>query len=92
VEEFGSVVSFWIYDAVDISTYFDFFKTQADNDGQRINEILRGLIRNEQGEVAIEDGHVLPITLAVAALTAIGERLGKSVTKPSTQTTGNQPD
>lgn len=91
VEEYGTVVTFWIYDAVDINTYFDFFKTQNDKDGEQLNHIMRNLIKNEQGESVIEEGHVLPVNLAVAALTAIGERLGKSGTKPSTQATGNQP-
>jgi hypothetical protein len=92
VESYEGPVVFWIYDSVDIATYFDFFKSQADNDGDKINELVRKLIRNEQGDVCIEEGHVLPVDLAIASLTAINEHLGKSRTKPSTPATGNQPD
>lgn len=92
VEGYGQPVVFWIYDSVDIATYFDFFKSQADNDGEKLNELVRKLIRNQQGETCIEEGHVLPVDLAIASLTAINEHLGKSRTKLSTPTTGNQPD
>jgi hypothetical protein len=91
VASYGSVITFWIYDTVDINTYFDFFKSQNDKDGARLNELMRSLIRNEAGELAIPEGNILPIDLSIASLTAINERLGKSATKPSTQTTGEQP-
>lgn len=91
VEAYDGTVSFWIFDSVDIATYFDFFKSQAENDGEKINELVRKLIRNEQGEICIEEGHVLPVDLAVASLTAINERLGKSRTKSSIQPAGDQP-
>jgi len=90
VETYEEPISFWIYDNVDISTYFDFFKSQSDGDGEKIYELLRKLIRNEQGEVCIPNDHILPIDIAIASLTAINERLGKSKTKPSTPMTGTQ--
>jgi hypothetical protein len=92
VEAYDGVVSFWITDSVDINTYFDFFRTQSEQDGDKLNAIMRKLIKNEQGEQAIPDDHVLPIDLALASLTAINERLGKSRTKSSTQETGKQQD
>lgn len=91
VEAYDGPVSFWIYDSIDITTYFDFFKSQADGDGEKLNEMVRKLIRNEQGEICIQEGHVLPVDLAIASLTAINERLGKSKTKSSTQEVGTQP-
>lgn len=90
IESYGSTVTFWIYDSVDITTYFDFFKSQADNDGNKLNELMRKLIRNEKGEICIPEGHILPVDLAIASLTAINDKLGKSKTKLSTQETGNQ--
>ena len=91
IEAYGNEVSFWILDSVDINTYFDFFKSQSDNDGDKINVMLRKLIRDEEGTQAIADDHVLPIDLALASLTAINDCLGKSKTKPSTQEIGLQP-
>lgn len=91
VNKYGSEVTFWIMDSVDISTYFEFFKSQADSDGEKLNEIMRRLILDENGKKVIEDGHVLPVDLALASLTVIGEEMGKLRTKLSTQTTGEQP-
>jgi hypothetical protein len=90
VATYEEPISFWIYDNVDISTYFDFFKSQSDGDGDKIYEILRKLIKNEQGESCIPEDHILPVDLAIASLTAINQRLGKSRTKSSTQETGTQ--
>jgi hypothetical protein len=53
---------------------------------------MRELIRNEAGEPAIASDNILPVDLALASLTAINERLGKSRTKPSTQEAGKQPE
>ncbi len=89
-DSYGSEINFWIYDSIDITTYFDFFKSQADNDGAKLNDLMRKIILNEQGEICIPDDHILPVDIAVASLTAINERLGKSRTKPSTPETGNQ--
>lgn len=91
VETYGSPITFWIYDSIDINTYFDFFKSQADSDGAKLNELMRKLILNEQGEVCIPEDHILPVDISIASLTAINERLGKLRTKPSTQNNGNQP-
>jgi hypothetical protein len=88
METYGSEVSFWIMDSVDLSTYFDFYKSQADQDGDKLAEIMRKLIRNEAGEPAMAAGEILPVDLAIAALTEIGNQLGKSRTKPLDPTTG----
>jgi len=91
METYG-VVNFWLYDSVDINTYFNFFKSQSDQDGAQLNELLRNLILDEQGNKAILEGNVLPVDLAIAAITAINERLGKSKTKASIPESGNQQD
>jgi hypothetical protein len=92
VTNYNGEVSFWLYDSVDINTYFNFFKSQADQDGSQLNELLRNLILDEQGNKAILEGNVLPVDLAIAAITAINERLGKSKTKTSIPESGNQQD
>ena len=46
-----------------------------------LNDILRKLILNAEGKQVIEEGHMLPVDLALASLSKIGEQLGKSGTK-----------
>lgn len=91
VEEFGEPVKFWMMDYVDISTYFDFFKSQGEGNGEQLNQLLRSIILNAEGKPALEQDEALPINISVAALTKINETLGKSKTKPLTQKSGAQP-
>lgn len=88
VEAYDTEITFWIMDSLDLTTYFEFYKTQAEQDGEGLSEIMRKLIRNEAGELALAAGEMLPIDLTIAALTEIGNHLGKSRTKPSNPTTG----
>lgn len=91
LESYGETIKFWMYDYVDISTYFDFFKSQRETDGEQLNALLRKIILNAKGEPAIGEDEKLPVDISVAALTKINETLGKSRTKLSTQKTGTQP-
>jgi len=84
VETYGEAVTFWMNDFIDIISYFDFYKSQADNDGEKLNAILRKLIRNSEGKLVLGDEDALPVDLTVAALMKINEVLGKSKTKQST--------
>lgn len=90
LSNYDEPISFWIYDNVDINTYFDYFKSQSDGDGEKIYGILRKLIKDEQGQPCIPEDHILPVDLAIASLTAINQRLGKLRTRSSTQETGTQ--
>mgnify|MGYP003348340938 CR=1 FL=1 len=89
-EEFGDTVTFYMKDFVDINTYFEFFRSQSDDNG-KLSEILQKIILNEEGNPVLKEGDQLPVNLAVSALTKINETLGKSKTKPSMSETGNQP-
>ena len=91
VEEFGEPIKFWMFDYVDISTYFDFFKSQGEGNGEQLNQLLRSIILNAEGKPALDQDEALPINISVAALTKINETLGKSKTKPLTQSSGAQP-
>jgi hypothetical protein len=79
-------------DSLDINTYFDFYKSQSDRDGDKLNLMLRKLILNEHAKPCIPEDHILPVDIALAALGAINDHLGKSKTKPSTEIVGNQLD
>lgn len=89
-EEFGDSVVFYMKDYVDISTYFDFYRSQTDNPGG-LNSVLQKLVLNAEGQPVINDDEALPATLAIGALSKISEVLGKLKTKSLTSETGNQP-
>jgi hypothetical protein len=81
VTAYGEAITFYMMDFVKITTYFDFFRSQSENDGDRLNDILRKIILNAQGEPALKDDEILPIDICIAALTRINQTLGKSKTK-----------
>ena len=91
VENYGEAIKFWMLDYVDISTYFDFFRSQGQGQGEELNTLLRKIILNAEGQPSIGTDEALPIDISVAALTKINETLGKSKTKLSTQKSGAQP-
>lgn len=91
VESYGEAIKFWMLDYVDISTYFDFFRSQGEGQGEELNTLLRKIILNAEGQPAIGADEALPIDISVAALTKINETLGKSKTKSLTQNSGAQP-
>lgn len=91
VAEYGEPIRFWMMDYVDISTYFDFFRSQGEGNGEQLNQLLRSIILNAEGQPVLEADEALPINISVAALSKINETLGKSKTKPLTQNSGAQP-
>ena len=84
VKEYGDTITFWMYDHVDINTYFDFFKSQSTNNGTELNAIMRKIILNSEGKPSLAEDEILPVDIALSALTKINETLGKSRTKSST--------
>lgn len=90
VSQYGDSISFYIYDNVDISTYFDFYKVQQQQDGVKLQELMRKIILKDDGTPALAADEMLPMDLTLAALVKINENLGKSNTKSLTQATGNQ--
>lgn len=91
VAEYGEPVVFYMKDFVDISTYFDFFRSQADGNTQGLNLVLKKLILNKDGEMILKNDEALPVDVAVAALGRINENLGKSNPKSLTKDPGTQP-
>lgn len=91
IEAYGPVF-FYVYDKLDITTYFDFFKSQSEQNGNQLNAVLRKLILDENGKPSMSDEQLLPIDLTIAAISAINEQLGKSATKSLASTTGKLQD
>jgi hypothetical protein len=53
--------------------------------------MMKAMILDGNGNRVLGDDEDLPIDIAAAAINKIGEILGKSQSKASTQTTGDQP-
>ena len=90
IQEYGEAIDFWLYDTVDINTYFDFYRSQQEHNGEELNALLRRLILKQDGKTVLAEDEMLPVDISLAALMRINEFLGKSRTKSSTQTTGDQ--
>lgn len=88
VEKYGEPIMFWTYDVVGLSTYFEFFNARTEAQFDNLGKILKKLILLEDGKPALADNEDLPIDIAAAAINKIGEILGKSQSKASTQTVG----
>lgn len=91
VAEYGEPIVFYMKDFVDINTYFEFFRSQADGNTDGLNAVIKKLILNAEGKPVLKDEEALPVDLAIAALGKINENLGKSNTKPLMNEVGNQP-
>lgn len=86
----GEPISFCIIDEMDISTYFNFYRLQQNEDGNLLNELLRKLILKEDGSPALGPDQVFPVDITLAILVRINDFLGKSKPKTLTPTTGEQ--
>lgn len=88
VTKYGEPITFHTYDIVGLNTYFEFFNARTDGKYEQLDSIIKKLILDEKGKPALKDNEDLPIDIAAAAINKIGEILGKSQSKMSTQTVG----
>lgn len=92
VKEYGEPICFYMFDHLDIKTYFEFFESHASNDTDKLLQIVSMIIKNEDGSMVLTDGYQLPVDIFAAAVVQIGQQLGKSKTKNSTSVEiGTQP-
>lgn len=92
LEKYNEPITFHTYDIVGLSTYFEFFNARSDGQYEQLDKIIKKLILNDKGKPAIKDDQDLPIDIAAAAINKIGAILGKSQSKTSTPTAGEQPE
>lgn len=88
IDKYGEPITFHTYDIVGLNTYFDFFNARSEGQYDQLDAIIKKLILNENGKPALANNEDLPIDIAAAAINKIGEILGKSQSKTSTQTSG----
>lgn len=90
LEKYGEPVTFWTYDIVSLSTYFEFYNARSNSEFDNLSKMMRKLILLEDGKQAIQDNEDLPIDIAAAAINKVAEILGKSQSRSSTQKVGKQ--
>jgi len=76
VEKYGDELEFFIYDRQPLDIFTKLADVKEDNVGAYIN-ILKDIIRNEEGELVMSDDLVLPIDVLTESIKLIGEHLGK---------------
>jgi len=88
IETYGEPVIFYMLDNMGLTTYFNFYKVQQEEDDTLLYSLLRRVVLNDKGQQAIAEDSILPVDLVVAILTKISDHLGKSKTKISTPKAG----
>jgi hypothetical protein len=91
VDRYGEVITFWMIDELGIDTYFKFYRLQQEQKTEELNDLLRTLIRKEDGSPALGKEEVLPIDLVLAVLVGVNDFLGKLKPKKLENKTGNLP-
>jgi hypothetical protein len=90
IENYGEPITFYTYDVVTMSTYFDFFNARNEGKFDNLGSMMKEMILDKSGKRVLEESEDLPIDIAAAAINKIGEILGKSQTKKSTPKVGKQ--
>lgn len=88
VETYGEPITFHAYDIVPMSMYFEFFNARSKSEYEALGKLIRKMILNDKGEPVMTEQQDLPMDIMAQAITKIGDILGKSLSKTSTQTTG----
>ena len=76
VEKYGDELDFYVYDRQSIDIFTKLADVSEDNVGEYIN-ILKDIIKNEDGEPVMTEELSLPIDVMTEAMKLIGEHLGK---------------
>ena len=90
LEKYGEAITFYTYDVVGMSTYFQFFDAKSNAEFAQLDKMLKVMILDDKGQRVLADNEDLPMDIAAAAITKLGDILGKSQGKPLTPTPGAQ--
>ena len=88
VETYGEPITFYAYDIVPMSMYFEFFNARSKGEYEALGKLIRKMILSEDGKPVMSEQQDLPMDIMASAISKIGEILGKSLSKTSTQKTG----
>ena len=90
LERYEEPITFYSYDVVPMTTYFEFFNARSNNEFVQLDKMMKNMILDKNGKRVLADNEDLPIDIAAAAINKLGEILGKSLSKTSTQKVGKQ--
>lgn len=91
VEQYGDSIKFHMYDHLDLTTYFKFFRAQSEGNTDELLKIVKTIVLDDKGKPVMNHEYELPVDIFTNAVIKITEHLGKSGTKNSTPTeTGTQ--
>lgn len=91
VEKYNDTVVFWMYDHLDITTYFKFYRAQGEGNTDELLKIVKKIVLDKNGNQVMSEEYELPVDIFTHAVLKITDHLGKSVTKNSSQmATGTQ--
>jgi hypothetical protein len=88
IETYGEPITFHTYDIVSMSVYFDFFNARSNSEFDMLTKLIKSMILDEKGKPVLTEEKDLPIDIVTASVIKLGEILGKSQGKKSTQKTG----
>jgi hypothetical protein len=92
VRDYGEAITFWMYDHLDLTTYFQFVRAQSEAKTDELLQIIKSILRDENGNTVMDPDDQLPVDIFAEAVIAISRHLGKSKTKNSSPAeTGTQP-
>lgn len=86
IEQYGDTIKFHMYDHLDLTTYFKFFRAQSEGNTDELLKIVKTIVLDEKGKQVMNHEYELPVDIFTNAVIKITEHLGKSETKNSTPT------
>jgi hypothetical protein len=86
IEKYGDSIKFFMYDHLDLTTYFKFFRAQGEGNTDELLKIVKTIILDEKGKQVMTQEYELPVDIFTNAVVKITDHLGKSETKNSTPT------
>lgn len=66
VQQYGDVITFYMYDDFDIPTYFEIHEIYHRNNADEILSMLRRILRTQSGELILSDTDLLPVDIISA--------------------------
>lgn len=90
IEKYNEPIIFYTQSHPKLTTYFNFFEARVNSDYDRLEDIMKTIILNENGKPALKSDETLPADIFTAAILAVGDILGKSVSRMSNSTPGKQ--
>jgi hypothetical protein len=85
IETYGDKIKFHMYDHMDLTTYFKFFKAQGEGNTDELLRIVKTIILDDKGKPVMSNDYELPVDIFTSAVVKISNHMGKSETKNSIQ-------